>query len=217
MKKYLARLSLLLVLSLAAAATAAAQVNPFGPTIRSMRAQRDTVPYHFNVQLMPLSFLGQGLELAGELKIARKTTVRLTGGYYLGTNPWFYSPAEKYNGARGELQVRFFAGDIAQAREGFYMAPFLQVKTISLEKVVTSTTNNWITAVKKYNVTAPSFGVVIGWERVAPSGFVLDLFIGGGLIIPNNNEDAKEVQIDVINPYTQGIMLRSGLGIGLAR
>lgn len=194
-------------------------LNTFGPTVPSrIRSNRDSTlpPYKYNIALLPLSFLGQGLELAGEVMVQRKTSLRLTAGYYLGTQPWFYENSEKYSGFRGELQLRFFTQDIQQRRQSMYMGPFLQVKHIDLERTVEFPNSN-LTGLKKYSVTSPSFGVLVGWQLVSQSGFMLDIFMGGGLIIANNNDAAKEVHIPVVNPYTQGVMLRSGVGIGIGR
>ncbi len=183
------------------------------------RAAMDTLPYRYNVVLMPLSFLGQGLELGSEFLLGKKTSIRVGGGYFLGTNPSFYNDSEDYSGWRGELQLRFLSGDVATDREAYYLGPFLQVKHIRLERKVIDRSNQWvpIQTLKVSEVTAPSFGVLMGYQTVFPQGFIVDTFLGGGLILPDNKAAAREVHIGFVNPYNRGVILRGGIGIGLAR
>ena len=64
---------------------------------------------------------------------------------------------------------------------------------------------------------AGALGFLIGTQRVARSGFLVDFFVGGMVLFNDNKENAREVNIPLVSPYNRGVQLKAGIGLGLAR
>ena len=195
----------------------------------SVRAQgfftgqpQDTVTWSSSISLMPLSFLGSGLELAYEYHIPNSyNSVRFNAGGFLATNPFFYENYSDYGGFRAELQYRFHLLRQQFQRDGFYLGPYAQVKYINMTGSETTTvydpnTQNYSTVTTTLTTETNAFGlgVLIGYQERTKSRLVIDVYGGGGFLLPSSTADAARANIGFVNPYSRGIQFHGGLGIG---
>lgn len=195
----------------------------------SVRAQglftgqpQDTVVWSTSVALMPLSFLGSGLELAYEIHIPNSyNSIRINAGGFLATNPWFYDNYSDYGGFRGEIQYRFHLLRQQYQRDGFYLGPYAQFKYLSMKGSVNTyvydpNTGNgtYVLENLKTETNAMGLGVLIGYQERMKSRFVIDVYGGGGFLLPSSTPDAARANLGFVNPYNRGIQFHGGLGIG---
>jgi hypothetical protein len=205
------KLRFLLLALFALALSAQAQVTVITPQV----PKPDSLYWTGSIALMPLSFLGDGLELAAEFHVPNSlTSVRFNAGYFLGTNPYFYDIWSNYSGFRGEAQVRFHFIKSEYQKAGFYMGPYVQYKSISLDR--TFDLNDGI-GVRKESIStnAVGLGLIFGYEERFANRLLIDFYVGGGLLIPSDAAAAKTVNLAIVNPYSRGISLHGGIGFGL--
>ena len=106
------------------------------------------------------------------------------------------------------------------ARNGVYIGPYAQYKFIQLDgtdyNTIYATNGQVFTTATKRTASTGAFGlgVIAGYEVRYASRLMLDMYIGGGLLLPNNIDGAKAADIGFVNPYQRGIQFHGGFGIG---
>jgi len=194
-----------------------AQTPLAGNTFQWQTPLKDTVIWHNSISILPFSLLGSGLELAYEHFLpASRESVHINVGYFVATNPYFYDNYNLFSGFRAELQYRFHLLKTPYQRTGFYVAPYAQVKSISLTKNEDPGDPPFIPfSPKKIDeAMALGLGVVFGYQQRYASRLVVDFYLGGGLIVPATG-NTEQVDISILNPYNRGIAVHGGCGIGL--
>ncbi|MCU0390302.1 MAG: hypothetical protein MUE81_04230 [Thermoflexibacter sp.] len=172
----------------------------------------------------PLALFGNGMEINFEKSNIKRHSWRFTAGYYLATKPYYYEFYDGFNGVKMELQKRFYLRKFNESRKGTYIAPFLQYKHINLYKNIsyllytgTPPVEQSVTERDNTFASAASFGFVFGLQELSlRSRFVIDMFIGSGILIPLNDYVRSVPHLIVINPYEQGIYFKIGLALGVA-
>lgn len=175
----------------------------------------DTVPWTYSLALMPLSFLASGLEVAYEARVPRTySTVRINAGGFLGEDPWFYDSRGSYSGYRLEFQYRYHFLDFAYERRGYYMGPYAQFKSIDLVRQSGGDFFDPFSREERQLARAIGLGVIGGYQMRSRNGFVIDMYIGGGLVAPVGGKDQELLHLPIVNPYERGISAHAGLGLG---
>ena len=194
---------------------AAPQASPDQRLYNNTFLRSDTVPWTYSFALMPLSFLASGLEVAYEARIPRTySTIRFNAGGFLGEDPWFYSDNGSYSGFRIEAQYRYHFLDFAYERKGYYMGPYAQFKSIDLIQRTGDDFFNPSGGEERQLARALGLGIVGGYQMRSRNGFMIDMYLGGGLIAPVGGRDQEQLHLPVVNPYERGISAHAGLGLG---
>jgi hypothetical protein len=205
---------LFILLSFCTVSVAQGQNYPpnYNPSAWLVEPRIDTLVWKYSLAVMPLSFLGAGLELAYEYHIPNTyNSIRFNAGCFLSSEPFFYYDYKDYLGARVEAQYRIHLLRSEFQSEGFYVGPYLQLKYITMQR------NPSYTFDPTTSVTtgAAGFGIIAGKQYRYGNRLMLDFYVGGGFILPTDKVGANAADIPLVNPYNPSITLHGGIGIGL--
>ncbi len=192
----------------------------FGLSASTLYAQnQDYAPtYQTAFSLQPFAFLGSGLEINVERKIALMTSLSFIAGYYLSDRPNVYDEADAMEGLKLELQPRFYVN--GEPLNGVFFAPYALYRQISLENYTRFTfdpvTGQGQTSDENLSAQAGGLGAVFGVSTLVGARLSIGVYGGGGLIIPLSDYEADIFHLTLVNPYRRGIVPRAGMSIGLA-
>lgn len=172
---------------------------------------------HFN----PLALIIGGLELGYEIPTSGKESFLVQAGYYLSEEAGFLDLKDDYsnmNGFRLEMQYRFYRKNNNYIRNVF-IAPFVNLKTLSADHRETIYQNNPPTTIEKtttYSASTVGIGYMLGSRKSIYENIYLDLSIGGGVFFPVSGEHHKQLHIGLFNPYQKGVQFKAGFGLLIA-
>jgi hypothetical protein len=177
----------------------------------------DTVAWDNALCLMPLSFLGLGMELSFEhYRPEKLRSTRFNAGLFTAANPYFYDGYKDYLGFRVEVQERFHFLKSKYQAYGIYVAPYAQFKFISLShKDFYYSYYSSSYTYQKVRSTAIGLGIIFGYEKRYSTRLLVDYYVGGGYIIPTNASTSSRVSVTFVNPYQSGVAIHAGIGIGI--
>lgn len=181
-----------------------------------------TNPYKGMVHFSPLSLTVGGMELGYEKAMTKKESILFHVGYYLSEPAGSLDAKGDYsnlNGVRIDLQYRFYRKPNNYI-QNVYIAPFLNLRTLSADfhsktytynpaYTITETTEN-------QSASVVSFGYMLGLRKSLLENIYLDWSIGGGLFLPVQGDNHKELHIGFFNPYQKGVQFKANFGIVIA-
>jgi len=154
------------------------------------------------IKINPLSLILATGNVSYERAVSDAQTFQL-GVYYTGVKV----SDLKYSGFGITPEYRFYVGGKREALNGVYVAPFVRYQNFTLTEKNSSS---------KASFNSFGGGGVIGWERTAPSGFVIDLFVGPQFnsgTVKVKDEGTSEDSFDVSAGF-DGFGVRVGITIG---
>lgn len=151
------------------------------------------------VKLNPLSLALMTGNVSYERAVSDNSSIQL-GVFYSGVS----ISGLKYSGLGVTPEYRIYFGGQKQALNGVYAAPFLRYQNFSLTEKESN---------DKASFTSFGGGATIGWQKMWPSGFVLDLFAGPAYNSGKVKTDAEGEDFD-IKAGIDGFGVRTGLTIG---
>ncbi|HRI27650.1 MAG TPA: hypothetical protein PK239_06470 [Chitinophagales bacterium] len=180
--------------------------------------------YKSIISVQPFSLIAGGLDLSFEQRFSPALSARLNFGYFLSADPIGYDGFEgglkDMDGFRGELQIRRYLNvDDKEAPDGFYLAPYAlyrQMKAIN-EKWTFNPDDGagTITEVKEFASSAGG-GLLVGIQFLTKRRISVDMFAGGGVYLPVNDQSSDELHLPIVNPYKKTIAPRVGFSFGVA-
>lgn len=169
------------------------------------------------------SFAVGGFEIGyGQIKNNRNN--RLFLGYYFSESPDFYGTEEflplateykNMEGFRAEFQHLFMKPTKSQLR--YYGGGYAVFKTIRMDISKTAFSSSTTTSIDyTANAVSGGFGIIGGVRAYIIDNFFVDIYLGGGVIIPFSSKNIDDVHLDVLNPYKRSINPRAGISLGIA-
>ena len=150
----------------------------------------------FAIKLNPLSLFLLTSNLSFEYKIKNNLSAQLGVGYTGIT-----VSSLKYEGIRLTPEVRFYTRH--RAISGFYLAPYFRYQRYE----ITDNVNNLL---------YESFGggLSLGWQKISPSGFIVDIFVGPSYNSGNFTVKEGTKTDDNLGFGMSGTGIRAGITIG---
>jgi hypothetical protein len=151
------------------------------------------------LKLNPLSLVAATGNVAYERAVGANKSIQL-GGFYSGVSVG----GLKYSGYGITPEMRFYFAGAREALNGVYAAPFLRYQSFNLKDKETS---------DKTSYNSIGGGATIGWQKMWPSGFVLDIFAGPSYNNGKFKTDGAEDDFD-LSFGIDGFGLRTGITLG---
>ena len=111
----------------------------------------------------------------------------------------------KYSGVGVTPEYRFYIAGKKEALNGVYVAPYARYQSFTFKEKVSE---------DKATLSSIGGGAIIGWQKMWPSGFTLDLFAGPGYNAGNMKYDDESQNEFDIKGGISGFGFRTGLTIG---
>lgn len=206
---------LLIILTLACSFTSAKPADEPIPVTRNSVYKKMV---HFN----PLALTIGGFELGYETMLSNKESFYINLGYYLSEAAGSLDVKDDYsnlNGFRLEMQYRFYRKSNNYMRN-VYLAPFFNIKTISADHHETTYTYSPVytktTISENRSATTASFGYMLGMRKSVFENIYMDMAIGGGVFLPVQGDNHKDLNIGLFNPYQKGVQFKAAFGFLVA-
>lgn len=152
------------------------------------------------IKLNPLSLAVLTGNVSYERAVAANQTFQI-GVFYSGLT----ISDLKYAGLGITPEYRFYFAGKKEAFNGVYVAPYARYQNFSFKDKVSE---------DKATLSSVGGGAIVGWQKMWPSGFTLDLFAGPGYNSGKvKADDANEDEFD-IKGGINGFGFRTGLTIG---
>lgn len=111
----------------------------------------------------------------------------------------------KYSGLGITPEYRFYFAGKKEALNGVYVAPYARYQSFTFKDKVSE---------DQANLSSFGGGAIIGWQKMWPSGFTLDLFAGPGYNAGNIKYDDETQNEFDIKGGIDGFGFRTGLTLG---
>lgn len=152
------------------------------------------------IKLNPLSLALMTGNVSYERAVGANQSIQV-GVFYSGVS----LSGLKYSGLGVTPEYRIYFAGKKEALNGVYVAPYARYQNFSLKEKETE---------DKATFSSIGGGAVIGWQKMWPSGFTLDLFAGPGynsgkVKTDSNSEDEFDIKAGI-----SGFGFRTGLTIG---
>lgn len=152
------------------------------------------------IKLNPLSLALMTGNVSYERAVGANQSIQV-GVFYSGVS----LSGLKYSGLGVTPEYRIYFAGKKEALNGVYVAPYARYQNFSLKEKETE---------DKATFSSVGGGAVIGWQKMWPSGFTLDLFAGPGynsgkVKADSNSEDEFDIKAGI-----NGFGFRTGLTIG---
>lgn len=130
---------------------------------------------------------------------------------------------EAYSGTRVQLQYRGYLFEDFPVLKGLHLGPYVFYKQdeatesdqVQLPSLPPYYNPNYAYQYRQYFAQAMGVGIDIGYQIHFLRYLTMNPFVGFGMIIPLSEKlEASKVHIDVLNPYKEGLSLRTGLVLG---
>ncbi len=183
--------------------------------------------YDKMVHFIPIPLLVGGFEMGYEKATTTKESFYTQIGYYTSKNGGMYKLKNgnytDMNGLKVELQYRFYRKSNNYFKN-VWIAPFMNLKTMSLKYSETITTysysTNYTTKTTYINenrtATTMAFGYMMGIRKSVFENIYCDFSLGGGIHLPIAGDNHEDLNIGLIAPYQRGVQLRMNLGFCIA-
>lgn len=170
------------------------------------------------------NFAVGGFELGyGTIKGNRGAKLFL--GYYSSSTPDFYdrdgdsrapnaTNYENMEGFRAEGQLVYTKA--VTNRRRIYGGGYGLFKTISMDVIKPNLGVNGEGIKYTANGTSAGAGIIGGVKYYVFDNFFMDLYFGGGFIVPISGSNIDDVHLDIRNPYKRSVNPRGGITFGLA-
>lgn len=152
----------------------------------------------FAIKLNPLSLFLLTSNISFEYKIKNNLSAQLGVGYTGIT-----VSSLKYEGIRLTPEVRFYTKQ--RAISGFYIAPYLRYQHYELSENA-----------NKLLYESFGGGLSFGFQKISPSGFIVDLFVGPSYNSGNFSVKEGTKTDENLGFGMSGTGIRTGLTIGFA-
>ncbi len=160
--------------------------------------------------------------LTYENNTSNKTTssTSSTGG---PGNMFLINGNEGYSGTRFQIQYRGYLFHDYPVLKGLHLGPYVFYKQdeitesdqVQLPSLPPYYNPNHVYQYRQYFAQAMGVGLDIGYQIHFLRYLTMNPFVGFGMIIPLSDKlEASKVHIDVLNPYKEGLSLRTGLVMG---
>lgn len=181
-------------------------------------AKTENIPLRKNIiSVYPFGLIGSSLVTGYERLVTRTNSAKIIAAFASAEHNEYYNAndlLEFY--LEGQFRFYFFQEDEFLPLGGFYMAPYFLYKQIEFSNTLTTIDelNRTISSTKKETVPAFAGGYIIGFQVVTESRFILDIYLGGGLVF-SDGPQSTEVDLGKLNSYKRGVESHLGFALGL--
>jgi hypothetical protein len=227
-------------LKLEEAAEAARKSSTVAPVVAPSRAPQ-TIGKVI-IGLNPTHFLVRSFEMSLEMVVSKRSSLMFTGAYHsmddynrykssyssssnsssTGGSPgsmFLTDQKVAYSGVKFQLLYNSYIFKDYPVLAGLHIGPYVMYKQDEATKAnlapYTSYPSSSTYLYSQHFAQALGAGIDIGYQMKLLRYFTIHPFVGFGMIVPlSGKDDASEVNIDLLNPYKEGLSLRTGIWIG---
>lgn len=159
--------------------------------------------------LNPLTFFISGFEVGyGRIFNNNRENFRVLLAYYISEGANLY-PDNASNLEALKLDMQYLFTRPVQGSLRYYLGGYLTYRSVKLD--ITGRPASYTA-----KGSSASFGVLMGARSYASENFFIDLYFGGGPVVPLNSANQNDVDKKFFFPIKRSVIPRAGILLGIS-